>query len=417
VFVPEGFPDFECVMCGECCRHRASVVVPPAKARRLEQVLRETGFRFPVRDALMRDENDPAAPVAFAHVGEQCVFLNETNRCHLCDIGVPELRGIWCMAFPVTPIATPRGTDCSISFACPRTARLLRAKEPLNILALTLANGPLPSTGRPFSARHRIPTVAGRPHLDWSGFRLVERMLLAVARDWDLNVSRRLVLLPMMLNRLLAGTEGPESNEALRARASQAARELPAMVQELGTVRPDPVAHYAALASVFSRRIGVRTQASLRKRIDEAVRLVQGRRTRGAAGEFADTLARLYKEHYKPRARCFEHVLGNYVICRLFANREMLAGGVYKGVYTVIYLVAMIRFLATAAVAAGGGKVGQKNLLEAVQFVERLLAQSRNLFDFLDAPGEQTRMLDPACVAALARIQGVRAASLNVNAK
>ena len=82
----------------------------------------------------------------------------------------------------------------------------------------------------------------------------------------------------------------------------------------------------------------------------------------------------------------------------------MLTGGVYKGTYAVIYLVAMIRFLATAAAARRGGRVNQKILLEALHLVERLRAQSRTLFDFLDGRDAQSRMLDPGTAAALVRL-------------
>ena len=77
------------------------------------------------------------------------------------------------------------------------------------------------------------------------------------------------------------------------------------------------------------------------------MRQIRGRRTKTKPAELGTALAKLYAKHYKPGAGRFEHILGNYVICRLFASREMLTGGVYKGTYAVIYLVAMIRFLET----------------------------------------------------------------------
>jgi len=404
LFVPEGFTDFKCDLCGDCCRNHARVLISPAKHKRLAQVLRDTGFRFPVRDALMQDEDDPDAPAAFATVGDQCVFLTDAGHCHLCELGVPELRGPWCISFPVTPIITPRGVNYFISFACKKTVEMLRSKEPLNILALTVNGSPLPGAGRPFTARHRIPTVGDRPRLDWSGHRLIEGMLLAVARDWDVNTSTRLILMPMMLNYLLKDYTGPESNDALRERVSHAARDLPQMIEQAKSYRPDPAGHYAALNSLFARRIGFRTQTALRKQVDMAIRQVQGRRTKVPADELGAVLARLYKDHYKPNARRPEYILGNYVICRLFASRELLTGGVYKGVCVVAYLVALIRFFATTTAAQRCERINQRSLLEAVRCVERLLAQSRNFFDFLDATGEQDRMCNPAYAAMLARI-------------
>ena len=404
LFVPEGFADFECDLCGDCCRNHTRVLISPAKHKRLALVLRDSGFRFPVRDALMKNEDDPDAPAAFAMVGDRCVFLTDAGHCHLCELGVPELRGPWCISFPVTPIITPRGVNYLISFACKKTVQMLRRKEPLKILALAVNGGPLPGAGRPFTARHRIPTVGDRPALDWSGYRLAEGMLLAIARDWEVNMSTRLVLMPMMLNYLLKDYAGPDSNDALRERVSHAARALPQMIGQAKSYRPDLTGHYAALNSLFARRIGFRTQAALRKQVDAAVHQIQGRRTRAPADELGSLLARLYKEHYKPNARRHEHILGNYAICRLFASREVLTGGVYKGTCAVAYLVALIRFFATTTAAERGARVNQRILLEAVRFVENLLAQSRNLFDFLDAPDEQDRMCDPAYMAMLARI-------------
>jgi len=404
LFAPEGFTNFECAACGGCCRNHARIEISPAKTERLVRALRETGFQFSVRDALAIDEDDPSAPAVFARVGDGCVFLTETGRCHLCDIGVPELRGPWCISFPVEPVVTPRGVNYSISFACKRTARMLQVKRPLNILAVSVDGAPLPAAGAAFAPRYRIPTVGDRPRLDWSGYRLVKGMVLAVARDWEVSLAKRLILMPMMLNALLDDYSGPESNDALRERVSHGARSLPDMIKRAGSYPADPAAHYAALTDVFGRRVGLRTQAPLRKEIDDAVRQVQGRRTKAPAGEFGAALARLYKQHYKPGAGRFEHILGNYVICRLFASREMLTGGVYKGTYAVIYLVAMIRFFATAAAARRGGRVNQKILLEALHLVERLRAQSRTLFDFLDGRDAQSRMLDPGTAAALVRL-------------
>ena len=404
LFAPERFADFECDLCGECCRNHTRVEISPAKYERLARILRETGFQFPVRDALMRDEEDPSAPAMFAMVGDQCVFLTDAGRCHLCELGVPELRGAWCVSFPVTPVVTPRGINYSVSFACKRSARMLRSKEPLNILALNVNGGPLPAVDRPLASRHRIPSVGDRPRLDWSGYRLVKGMLLALARDWEMSTAKRLILMPMMLNYLLDGYTGPESDEALRDRVSHGAGSLPDMIKRVKSYRADPAAHYTALAGVFGRRIGFRTRVPLRKEIDDAVQQVQGRRTKASGGEFGATLAHLYKRHYKPGARRFEHILGNYAICRLFANREMLIGGVYKGTYAVAYLVAMVQFFATTAAAQRGCRVNQTILLEAVQLVERLRSQSRNLFDFLDGSDEQARMLDPAYAATLVRI-------------
>ena len=404
LFAPDGFANFECDRCGECCGNHARVEISPAKYERLARVLRDTGFQFPVRDALMRDEEDPSEPAVFAMVGDQCVFLTDAGRCHLCELGVPELRGSWCVSFPVTPVVTPRGVNYSISFACERSARMLRAKEPLNILALNVNGGPLPATDKAFASRHKIPTMGDEPRLDWSGYRLVKGMLLALARDWEVSTARRLVLMPLMLNYLLDGYTGPESNEALRERVSLGASSLPEMIKRAGSYRADPAEHYAALTGVFGRRIGFRTRVPLRKEIDDAVQQVQGRRTKATGGEFAAALSQLYKHHYKPGARRFEHILGNYVICRLFANREMLSGGVYKGTYAVAYLLAMVQFFATTTAAQRECRVNQKILLEAVQLVEQLRCQSRNLFDFLDGSDAQARMLDPAYAAALVRI-------------
>ena len=145
--------------------------------------------------------------------------------------------------------------------------------------------------------------------------------MLALARDWEVNTAKRLVLMPMMLNYLLEGYTGPESNEALRERVSEGASNLPDMIKRAGMYRADPTAHYAALAGVFGRRIGFRTRVPLRKEIDDAVQQVQGRRTKATGDEFGAALAQLYKRHYKTGARRLDHILGNYVICRLMANR------------------------------------------------------------------------------------------------
>ena len=404
VFIPEGFTDLQCTQCGDCCRTPPRITISAAKRDRLLRALRDAEFHYAARDAVMRDEDDPDGPATFALVGERCVFLTDEGRCYLCETGVPELRGPWCLSFPVSPIVTPRGVDYAVSFACPETARRLRSKKPLNILALTLSGEQLPAAERAFTARHRIPSVGARPKLDWTAHRLVEGMLLAIARDWRINLTSRLMVMPVMLNHLLRHYAGPGSDAALREQVSRVVRGLGQAVREGRALRPDPEAHYEALASIFGRRTGLRSRATLRRVIESALRQVRGRRTKVKSSELGAALARIYAKRYKPRASQFEHVLGNYVICRTFANAEMLSGGVYKGVYVVCYLVALIRFFAATAAAQRGKRVTQKLLLESVRTTEKLFAQSRNLFDFLDSPDEQRRMLDPAYAAALVRL-------------
>ena len=404
VFVPEGFTDFECCLCGECCRERARIVVSPAKSGRLAQVLLESGFHIPVRDALMRDEDEPGEPTAFAMVGDRCVFLTDDAHCHLHDIGVPELRGAWCMSFPVTPIVTPRGVNYSLSFACPRTAAILCRTTPLNIMAVTLDGGQVPGASERFPAEHKIPTIGGRPPLDWAAHRLVEGMLLAIARDWDINLALRLTVMPIMLGRLLEGYDGPDSNDRLRERVSSAGLKLPEMIKEARSIGRDRAAHYQAMAGLVGQRIGLRSRPKLRKLAEEAMRHIQGNKSGADPARLGAALADFYTQYYRPRARRLEHMLGNYVICRLFASREMLTGGVYKGVAAVAHLVALVRFVAAAMACKRDKAVDKATLLEAIGLVEKLFAHGRNIFDFLNSADEQERMSDPAYVSALVRI-------------
>ena len=404
VFVPEGFTGFQCARCGDCCTQPPPIRLSAARYPRLARALNQSDFAYPLRDAVMKSDIDPSEPVTFALVGERCAFRTESGTCHLCDIGVPELRGLWCITFPVTPLVTPRGVNYALSFACPQTVALLRPRRPLNILALSMPGPPPPSVVRPLTARHVIPVACGRHGLDWTAHRLIEGLLLAVARDWQINLSDRLTLMPVMLDHLLKDYAGPDSNAALRQRVTQAGQQLSEMVRHARTFRPDPAAHYEALAGVFGRRIGLRTRSRIRTLVEDAMRQVRGRRTKVKMSELGGLLAALYSKHYKPRAARLEHVLGNYAICRLFASPEMLLGGVYKGLYVVCYLVALARFLATTTAAGRGSAVNLNILLDAVRTVEKVFYQPRTVFDFLDADDEQMRMLDPAAAAALVRI-------------
>jgi hypothetical protein len=404
VFVPEGFQDFECDQCGECCTLPPRITISPARYERLARVLRESSFAVPVRDAVMKDEDDPAASAVFALVGQRCVFLTDAGRCRLYELGVPELRGVWCITFPVSPVITPRGVNYSISFACRKTAAMLGAKQPLNMLALTVAGGQFPGGERTFSAKHRVPIAVDRPKLDWPAHRLIEGLLLAVARDWSVSLADRLTLMPVLLDYVLRDYAGPESDAALRERVSQLGRELAGLLKKARSYRPDRTAHYEALTGLFARRIGLRTEVAIRKQVDAAMRQVHRPNPSAGGPALGQMLGRLYARHYRPRASRIENVLGNYVICRLFASPEMLVGGVYKGLTVICYLVALIRFFAVTSAAEHETTVGKTLLIESVQTVERLFAQGRNLFDFLDSDDEQARMQDPALVAELVRI-------------
>jgi Fe-S-cluster containining protein len=404
LFVPEGFTGFKCTRCGGCCETPQRLEISPAKYERLIRLLSDNSFHYPVRDAVMRGEYDYDAPATFATVGEKCVFLSDGGHCHICDLGSPELRPLWCTTFPVTPITTPRGINYSISFACPETVKMLKAKEPLNVVALGVDGAGLPSIQRPYTARHRIGISAGRPKLDWGAHRLVEGMLLAVARDWKIKTADRLVLMPVMLEHLLRDYAGPGSDEVLRERVGHAGEEIGTLLAAAQACKGDPQAHYEAISAIFSRRIGLRSKSDLRHAVDAAMRKVREHRTQTTTAELGAALSRLYARYYKPRASRLDHILGNYIICRLFASPEMINGGVYKGVYVVCYLAALVRFFATTTAAEQDRAVNQTMMLDAVQTVEKVFGQSRTIFEFLDGDGEQHRMLDPTYAATLMRI-------------
>ncbi|MFO7898338.1 MAG: hypothetical protein R6V58_04680 [Planctomycetota bacterium] len=404
VFAPEPFRDFACARCGDCCSHPPGLEIPASKVGRLARALRDSGFRYPVRDALMRDETDPGAPATVARVGDRCVFLLDDGRCYLVSIGVPELRPLWCIGHPVRPLVTPGGITYAVSFACPQTVRMLRSRDPINIVAATVSGDPPPDAGRRFGADHRIPTRLGRPKLDWPAFRLLQGMLLAIARDWDTSLTDRLVLMPIMLAHLLDGYEGGGSDDRIRRRVSGIGRELPGLLARARAAEGDPGAHYEAMMGIFGRRIGLRTRSGVRRVAQEALRELRDRRKSSSTSELADEVRRLYAELYRPRAGRIEHILGNYVICHLFASREMLAGGVYKGVCVVHYLVALIRFLATTTAARQGTAVTADILAESIRTVERLFSRSRTAFEFLDDRAEQDRLPDPAYAATLVKI-------------
>ncbi len=402
VFAPEGFPGFRCARCGLCCVEPPQITVSAAKREKLARLLAESRFPIPVRDALVQPEDDPEAAASFARVGENCVFLTAEGRCRLCELGASGLRGGWCISFPVSPILTPRGANYSLSFACPEVARILRARQPLNLLALTVAGTQLPAAGASFPAHHLIPTVRGRPKLDWAAYRLVEGMLLAVARSWEIRLADRLTVMPILLGYLLGDYTGPGGDAALRERISEAGHRLGEMVKQARSFRPDHAAHHAALSALLGRRVGLRSRTPSRKLVDSAAQELR-RRQSGPHGPAA-AMAELYRTHYKPAAASVEHILGNYVICRLFASQEALVGGVYKGVYATIYLVALIRFFAAVGAAEVGGRVTVGGLLDAVHAVEKFFTPSRTLLEFLDADMEQERMLDSRYAAALVRI-------------
>ena len=403
VFVPEGFSNFECGMCGQCCVEPGRIVISRAKYEKLARVLRSSNFPYPVPDALMCDESAADEPVAFALVGDRCVFLDGESRCRLCSLDVPEMRGIWCVSFPVSPVITPRGVNYSISFACPKTAKMLSRRKPLRILALSVPGPAVPALDRAFPTDHLIPTRPDRPDMDWTAYQLIEGMLLAVAQDEELSASHRMLVMHIMLGDLLGDYQGPESDEALRERVSNAAQRLPEMAEQAKSAPENPVRHYEAIASLFGRRVGLRSRTRLNRVVEQAMRVLRGRRTKTTADELGHTLAEIYRKHYRPKARTLDHTIANYVICRIFANREILDGGVYKGLFWVYYLVALVKFFAATTAAEKNKSVDEEGLRQAIQTVEKCFVQSRTAFDFLDSHDEKERMLSLEYAAALVK--------------
>lgn len=198
LFLPDYVKEFECTMCGDCCRSKWNIDVDERTHKRLEKKFAELG-RSDDFTEMIELSAQGRSMMKFDAAG-RCMALASDGRCKIqLELGYEYLSDV-CKTYPRYIRVTPRGIEISLSFSCPAAAKLLRRKDPVGFSYLPVDDpsfffmkagitdyfipGKLPKND---IKRHYFPIEAG---------------LIRVMQDRDFSIGERLVLLGHMLGRL-----------------------------------------------------------------------------------------------------------------------------------------------------------------------------------------------------------------------
>lgn len=129
--------DFQCQMCGVCCRREWLVTVDEASYHRNKKLFSAQGKAAEFEKAFIPLEKQ-TTPGEFAFITKKawggCWFLTEDNCCRLHrDAGHEHLDTV-CQTFPRYPMDTSRGMEVTLSFSCPAVMEKVRRIDPLTII-------------------------------------------------------------------------------------------------------------------------------------------------------------------------------------------------------------------------------------------------------------------------------------------
>ncbi|WP_346356008.1 flagellin lysine-N-methylase [Azotosporobacter soli] len=129
--------DFQCEMCGRCCRNDWLVTVNEASYLRNERLFAERDAQNEFSAAFQKISGE-RCPGEYAYIAKKktggCWFLEADNRCSLHrQIGHQHLDSV-CQTFPRYPISSTRGMEFTLTFNCPAVQKRLNRAKPLLVL-------------------------------------------------------------------------------------------------------------------------------------------------------------------------------------------------------------------------------------------------------------------------------------------
>ncbi len=134
--------DFQCEMCGQCCKNDWLVTLDENSYQRNRRVFSERGETAEFNAAFLPLQG-ASCPGEYACIAKKesggCWFLEGDNRCRLHrEFGHEHLDSV-CMTFPRYPISSARGVELTLTLNCPAVVKRLFRNEPLQVLRSSAA--------------------------------------------------------------------------------------------------------------------------------------------------------------------------------------------------------------------------------------------------------------------------------------
>ncbi|HWR39169.1 MAG TPA: flagellin lysine-N-methylase [Patescibacteria group bacterium] len=233
--------DFNCAMCGACCRNDWMVTLDEESYRRNQEFFaaRDDREEFEAAFTRLTGKMQPGEYAVINKKGGACWFLSPDQSCWLHRQAGHEHLDSVCQTFPRYPMDTARGLELSLSFSCPEVLRLVARVQPLEIMR---------SETPPLAVREDVPTVAVYPEQRPIGHSLrhyfeLEHHFIDILQWRGVPIAERLLL----LQKTAAGLDSAEPGdmEAARQRLNQTFQNN-YMYMDMQTVPPGTPACFTA---------------------------------------------------------------------------------------------------------------------------------------------------------------------------
>ena len=186
--------EFECEMCGSCCRNDWMVTLDEDSYHRNSKLFMETGRKEEFSKIFRRlSDNRGLGEYAFIEkkASGGCWFLAEDQRCLLQkEAGHHHLDHV-CQTYPRYPMNTTRGTELTLSFSCPAVIRMASRITPLNIIRSEKSPIPL-------IPNNEVVHVFPEQQPDWNPLRYyfeLEQHFIDIMQCRNISIRERLQMI------------------------------------------------------------------------------------------------------------------------------------------------------------------------------------------------------------------------------
>lgn len=129
--------DFQCEMCGTCCRRDWQVTLDEGSYQRNFQLFQQWGRTAEFAQAFIPFEKQQV-PGEYAYIAKAeqggCWFLEEDQSCRLHRQAGHAHLDMVCQTFPRYPMSSSRGLEITLSFSCPAVMKQVLREKPLEVM-------------------------------------------------------------------------------------------------------------------------------------------------------------------------------------------------------------------------------------------------------------------------------------------
>lgn len=367
--VLSGMVNFQCKMCGHCCKGW-NIFINKAKYQKLQEVVDNKLLNDKVQ--ILPGENKQGEHAKIADQSSSCGFLEEDNLCRIHrNYGLEYLPDV-CTIFPRRIFITPRGLEISVVFSCPETMKLLTSKEIIKVIT----NPP----GFCFEASSlTLPTITEKAlnandENRWY-FRL-EEVFMNLLQDRIFTLEVKMAIIGMLIYYFHSY---PYDN-IRQKKFPEILNNYRSLAKEARNLETDLGYQIRVLKSFLDFRTSLYVSDDFRQ-IADKVNNALGLHLNNPVTNESIQLFKVKLNHYY-NEREVGHIIQNYLAYNVF-SKILLIYGLEGGFYALSFLYAFIRFLALGVAISEGVLVNQDILLKVIAAVDYNIKHSAEFMDHL----------------------------------